>query len=270
MRVLAQLPQETVLQALMIVESILTARNLMEKSKRVQLGAWCWGLLGRCREVGEMVSEEVGVLRNLGKKALALWRTMRVTISKGLEGQHEENLEERLDDEEKKEQKDEPNDDCGEEDTESILRHSFAVLESQSKLQSDIVSEDEEIVPSLGEHHEDEEHISNSTQIADTNLHNLENIKALLLNRLDTIESPEIEAPAESSIQPMYPPGGAYSDKAGYSIRSEIRQFPEVSLDVEQDGFEAFATLDMIVTIIGESYGQRDLLDRREVWGEDR
>jgi len=30
----------------------------------------------------------------------------------------------------------------------------------------------------------------------------------------------------------------------------------------------AFATLDMIVTIVGEFYGQKDLLDAREVWGE--
>lgn len=27
-------------------------------------------------------------------------------------------------------------------------------------------------------------------------------------------------------------------------------------------------TLDMIITIVGEFYGQRDLLDGREVWGE--
>lgn len=269
MRVLAQLPQETVLQALVIVESILTMRNLMEKSKRVQLGAWCWGLLGRCREVGEMVSEEVGVLRNLGKKALALWRTIRVTVSKGMEGQDEENLEEESDGEEKKDQKDGPTNVCGEEDTESILRHGFVVPESQSQLLGDVISEDGEIVSSPREHHKDEEYIPNSARIANTNLHNLENLKTSLLNRLTIIESAEIEAPAESLIQPMHPPGGAYGDKEEHGIRGEVRQSPEVSLDVERDGFEAFATLDMIVTIIGESYGQRDLLDRREVWGED-
>lgn len=34
-----------------------------------RIGAWAWGLLAKCREVGEMATEEVGEIRDLGKRA---------------------------------------------------------------------------------------------------------------------------------------------------------------------------------------------------------
>lgn len=37
-----------------------------------RIGAWVWGLLGKCREVGQLSSEEVGDLRELGKRAVGI------------------------------------------------------------------------------------------------------------------------------------------------------------------------------------------------------
>jgi len=34
-----------------------------------RMGAWVWGILGKCREVGELTTREVGVIRDLGKRA---------------------------------------------------------------------------------------------------------------------------------------------------------------------------------------------------------
>ena len=269
MRVLAQLQQETVLQALQMVESILTARNLLEKSKRVQLGAWCWGLLGKCREMGEMVSEEVAVLRNLGKKALALWRTMR----QGLEGNFEETEENYLDEEDGDEdeaRQDEHTHFLGEEATKSIIKQDLGPSHSKPKLLRDAASEDGEILSSSKEP-DDKELTLVSTQIAGTSLDDIERTSTARLNsRIDPIEKAKGKLIARLQAQSPRSPNTPSNDEGEHQIQGETRQPLHRSPDVEWDAIEAFATLDMIVTIIGESYGQRDLLDRREVWGEDQ
>ena len=71
MLLLHQLGQADVVSGLAVLETLLNSTNLQ---RRKNLGAWAWGLLAKCREVGQMSSEEVGVLRDLGKKAAGLIR----------------------------------------------------------------------------------------------------------------------------------------------------------------------------------------------------
>lgn len=63
---LSKVDQKGVILALRVLEASLSWKNL-QKSKYI--GAWAWSLLAKCREVGMMPSEEVAVLRDLGKRA---------------------------------------------------------------------------------------------------------------------------------------------------------------------------------------------------------
>lgn len=50
------------MHGLEVLETVLSTANL-QRHKNIKL--WDWGLLARCNEVGQMSSEEVGVLRDL-------------------------------------------------------------------------------------------------------------------------------------------------------------------------------------------------------------
>ncbi|KAF7125195.1 hypothetical protein CNMCM5793_001304 [Aspergillus hiratsukae] len=41
------------------------------------MGAWAWGLLGKCRDVGQLGTEEVGEIRDLGKRAAKILCKMK-------------------------------------------------------------------------------------------------------------------------------------------------------------------------------------------------
>ena len=77
MRVLARMQQETIMRCLQYAETLLQRKSMQGQESGRNLGAWCWGLLAKCREVGEMTSDDVSVLRELGKKAVTLGRKMR-------------------------------------------------------------------------------------------------------------------------------------------------------------------------------------------------
>ncbi|EER44168.1 conserved hypothetical protein [Histoplasma capsulatum H143] len=88
---LACMDMESVLGLLAIVARLLskTVRG-NDRAQVKRLGAWAWGLLGRCRTVGEMGSEEVGDIRELGKRAariLVKIRESEVVEAQGLEGE---------------------------------------------------------------------------------------------------------------------------------------------------------------------------------------
>ena len=85
--ILGQLPQESVLLGLQMLESRLTKEQLLKKSC---LSLWAWGLLARCRDAGQMVSEDIGILRDLGKKAVSVLRGLRVEVEQGLDNAEEE------------------------------------------------------------------------------------------------------------------------------------------------------------------------------------
>ena len=73
MLLLSDLSQEAILIGLEALEALL-GRESMGGTEGRRIGAWAWGLLGRCRGPEEMVSEEVGVVRGVGKAAVRAWR----------------------------------------------------------------------------------------------------------------------------------------------------------------------------------------------------
>ncbi len=233
MGVLALLQQEMVIRGLEVLEDLLSAGNLRGGAGK-NVGAWAWGLLARCRELGTMGSEEVGVVRRVGKRGVHLLRRIRAgevveVEDVGVGGE-------------------------GDDDSDGEADHSHV----------DVAQEKQD---------EQEDEDENDT----------ESIAAI-----DPIRLPE------DSIHLLSPPAEAGVDDALAAARARMlasldaaHQKPEVNNDAEgqyhqQDqgtggelgregvmGEEAVhATLDMIVTIVGEFYGQRDLLDGRVLWDE--
>ncbi|OOO14723.1 Phox-like domain-containing protein [Aspergillus oryzae] len=87
-RLLLAVDPQTVQLACMDMDSVLGVLEVMAKlmsenirsgdAERVRrIGAWAWGLLGKCRDVGQLASEEVGEIRDLGKRAAKILRKMR-------------------------------------------------------------------------------------------------------------------------------------------------------------------------------------------------
>lgn len=101
MRFFSQLPQESIVNGLAALESLLQrgelGQNNAQRSEQLQrlqrfqkLGAWAWGLLAKCRDVGEMGSVDVGVLRGLGKTAWWVLREIKAGVGEGVMEEEEQ------------------------------------------------------------------------------------------------------------------------------------------------------------------------------------
>lgn len=235
MPVLACMSQEGVIRGLARLETMLSKNNLHAPAAGKVLAAWCWGLLGKCKDLGEMSSEEVGVVRMVGKSALRLGQKLRMqkrmgeeTIGTTEEDQMEDVEEEALEDD------GEVGGLAVEEGISAYVDTTSQVLRESGKLTVVAGPIDEKQL------HGDGEEIGEEDE------------------RMEEGELDETEESAELLA------------KAKQSLLSRVRSASPVpaadGLDAGDIEARTFATLDMIVTIVGEFYGQRDLLDARDVW----
>ena len=246
---LGQLPQESVLQGLQILESSLASGDMAAKKF---LGPWAWGLLARCREAGQMASEEIGVLRDLGKRAVWLLRGLRagtdyLTQEQGQDVSGSSDI---------------GPDDRGEE-TESHVRDSPRRDQEHEGLETtpsnppadNTFAEAEAIqipkpIPAIANQPDGDDPLAAA--------------KASLLSSLApraqaTTPSPSLaQAPTQLSITNGHSASSETTSAGGQPETDEPRG----------QALRLYATLDMIITIVGEFYGQRDLLEGRLVWGE--
>lgn len=162
-----------------------------------RMGAWAWGLLGKCREVGELSTEEVGTIRDLGKRAVKISQKFREA---------------------------ENNQPAENEDADASESDSGETSESQ------VANLQEQACPGVLEQVSDG-HDSAMPDASDQPAE-LEVAKARLQAKLQ----PDTEAQSTAGIE-----------------RGDAAQ-------------QTRALLDMIITIVGEFFGQRDLLEAREVW----
>ncbi|KAJ5094534.1 hypothetical protein N7456_010395 [Penicillium angulare] len=165
-----------------------------EKIRRI--GAWAWGLLGKCREIGELSTAEVGDIRDLGKRAAKILQKIR-----------------EADDTMQMEDEELPDSETGEEELA------------------------QEEVPAETDEPEDQ---TTQTELENGN-------DADMADVVD--EAAELEA-AKARLQ-------AKMQDSGDS---------EVDADDDSVSKQTRAMLDMVIMVVGEFYGQRDLLDSREVW----
>lgn len=286
MHQLSQMWQEAVIRGLEILEDLITSGNL-KGAKGRNLGAWAWGLLGRCREVGCMGSEEVGVLRRVGKRAVYVLRRIAaggfvVGDEIGGDGgdggddvanEHHHHANEETEESEKvlpgaQEGEADENEAAtleldleeGEETNDAILPiQPSHIMDEDTKdtTEADLLSAATSHVSNTIDPSHPAQSLNPESQMSEESA--LAAARARALSSLQNTD--EIEDPGEAIdlIGGENPQLAADPDIKGASAPNTT---PNGGMDT------VHATLDMIVTIVGEYYGQRDLLDGRLLWDE--
>lgn len=206
-RLLLAVDPQTVQLACMDMDSVLGVLGIMARlmsenvrsgdAERVRrIGAWAWGLLGKCREVGQLGTEEVGEIRDLGKRAVKILHKMR-------EDERNRTMSTAQDDDDDQESEDD--------------------------------NLEDEKVP--------------AEERAEAPDHDMQDAGTEPLT--DELES--AKARLQAKIQ------GAGTGEDG-QMQSDTEENPG---DVVM---QTRAMLDMIITVMGEYYGQKDLLKEREIW----
>lgn len=301
MALLSQLPQESVINGLAALESVLQ-RGELRKEGGQRLGAWAWGLLAKCREVGQMGSEEVGVLRGLGKRAWWALREIRAGIE---EEADEEGIEEEAEEEGKDEEADE----------EGIEDGMAARLEDQidggiedEVEEGEVQSEEEEQGSGDEDGHDADgekaqspvspthvtptsfKDISTTTTIGQTTFTPSQRPSSNPLlseppngHNQDPSPPPPQDPPSTNPPNPLLtamqqrllqrlssPSSSPPPPRNPTPPSEEQQQQQQQGRDTEtanEKQLRMSATLDMILTVVGERYGQRDLLIGRGFWG---
>lgn len=260
---LSKLSQESVIKGVAALEKFFDWK-MLERGKYV--GAWAWGLLARCREVGMMGSEEVGVLRDLSKKSRGMIRELSAGIGQGIE--EEENEEGSEVEDEVEGDGDDDGQGCG------VTAAVDSVGEGGPVAGYGKTSR-------LGpEAHED--------GFTDGGKSTADGLPAFRADDMVTARQRLIatlqEGDSSDTSVPSIGERGAVgklssSDPQPGQLESGPSLFPEQSEQTDTQAHDGtatgeatpntnriVATLDMIITIIGEEYGQKDLLDGRMVW----
>ncbi|KAG0650136.1 hypothetical protein D0Z07_3400 [Hyphodiscus hymeniophilus] len=252
----ASMDKETVLKLLQLMKN----GNLLKRGAEVQVGIsrWAWGLLARLPDRGELTSEEIGVVRELGKKAVLVgmglkeeqaWEESMNAVEAGFNEDDYEEGDSVVNDDEidldidvgLEESELEP---IGSEadtlDNRSNKRQKIGPqLPTDNATRDPIVvsKPDDEDPSSITRGKEEEENESPSEDLAAA--------KARILAALD-------HSSAEEALQEVV---RLEDDDVIRSKKSAAR-------------WNTKATVDMIITVAGEMYGQRDLLEFRQSWGD--
>lgn len=227
---LASMDKATVFK---LLKFILNDKGALGAKAKVtnRLSRWIWGLLAKVPVRGELTSEEVGLIRDIGKRAVYLCVEMRGINVQALYAEAEEGGEAA----------------AMAEDTPrgpiiGPVMQEEAVDEEKQTVSEQFVADEpsfqmspDEVV--LGEGKDQAEPNTESAQVAA--------MKARLLARLDD---------------------GA-ADTIGDATGTEDSEAAaQAALEEEKLQENAKITVDMIITVAGEAYGQRDLLEFREEW----
>ncbi|KAI9778846.1 MAG: hypothetical protein M1816_003888 [Peltula sp. TS41687] len=254
---------------------LLTGGSLrMKQNIRPRAARWIWVLLGRLEDVGCLSSEEVSVVRELGKKAVA--------ILVGIGGRSD-------DDEQSQNQNQNHNaEDAdgdtamgnGEEDlgikTGRTEKGAAMIAAATDTDRSSLEKEKNGIVrpstedPSTGKLEDppdedlEEGEVDEDMIIASDPRSSAKNDERVLHNH------PAAEGPTCSEEKAATAVAAAANEPSLAWVPTAL---PAATAPTEEEtddepfpSANTTATLDMIITIVGESYGQRDLLEFREIW----
>ncbi|EKV06955.1 hypothetical protein PDIP_75590 [Penicillium digitatum Pd1] len=227
---LASMDMDSVLEVLEILARMMSDVVRGDDTQRVRrIGAWAWGLLGKCREVGQLSTRERRT--NMRRR--------------GGEGEEEEESEDSVVDPSKKEAQQSNLVDDEKDTTEEVQQGSTVQDEDATKQETQpeptVQSEEETKQAELPEIAEAQDSSMSDASLEESNL---EVAKARLQARLqDNSDSVEIPASCEEE------------------------EAEEEEEDDDNWSIQTHALLDMIITVVGEFFGQRDLLQEREVWG---
>ncbi|KAI9929273.1 hypothetical protein AWENTII_001021 [Aspergillus wentii] len=222
---LACMDMDSVLGVLEIMARLMSENVRNGDAERVRrIGAWAWGLLGKCREVGQLGTEEVAEIRDLGKRAIKILHKMREDERNRTAA--EEDVSEPELDEENQETDHQPQAETGEPAT--------------GQDASDTITAD---VPD-----HDMQYVGTEPSAAEFET-KLEEAKARLQAKVAGSEEPGQSTEVDMLDQGTEPQ--AMAEDSAVDVAMQTR-----------------AMLDMIITVVGEYFGQRDLLTAREIWKE--
>jgi len=253
---IASMDKGTVLRLL----GLMTSGNLLKRGAQVEIGVsrWSWALLARLPERGELTSEEIGVVRELGKKAVA--------VGKGLQEDMDwdkriDELEATRDDEE--ESWDEDHADSHGEKSNELGNHNPRV----SKLEAASIGP--QLPPELEEEWRNSalpKQTSEEPHGKDDSI-TLANTAATANTASETPnegETGDAVTAAKARILSRLHGSDGKDTMPGISAEDSVTR---TDIDVTAHArWNTKATVDMIVTIAGEMYGQRDLLQERSIW----
>ena len=233
-----------------------------------RLSRWIWGLLAKLPVSGELMSEEVGLIRELGKRAVWLGVEMRGVDIRELYKEDDED-----DDEE--------------------LVVDFEIIDGADIDPERATKSNRVIGPVIPRMEEGPSEVSRSGEAPNAVEEDLAP-PAVFGSRAEAICSQQSALHTKKLVMEEAEVGKA--DDAGVDKDEEARitalkerllasldnqdssEIPEADLIVNEDAYlaqesdhhadldNAKITVDMIITIAGEVYGQRDLLEFREEW----
>ncbi|KGO42123.1 hypothetical protein PEX1_067540 [Penicillium expansum] len=248
---LASMDMDSVLEVLEILARMMSDVVRGDDTQRVRrIGAWAWGLLGKCREVGQLSTREVGVVRNLGKRAATILRKVQELEM----DEYEEEVDSSVVDppkeetqqgnliEDKKDTKEEVQQGSTVQDKEATKQETQPEPTAQGEEETKEEARLEPIVQS--EEKSNQEELAEPAEAQDSSMPDA------------SLEESDLEA-AKARLQ------------ARLQNNSDSAEMP-ASCDEEEEeddwSIQTHALLDMIITVVGEFFGQRDLLQEREVW----
>jgi regulator of vacuolar morphogenesis len=195
---LACMDSHSVLGALGIVARELSEVVRSENAESIRrMGAWTWGILGKCRDVGELATEEVGAIRDLGKRAVRIF--------------------EKIGEANNQFPQDGPDSDTAE-DNQTENEAPQDDPEQEVMQQVEVVGTDDSDIPDA------------------------------------TNESDDLEA-AKARLQAQLQ-GDMDNNRTDDASAGDKEYMIQLTR----------AMLDMILTVVGEFFGQRDLLEARQIW----
>ncbi len=260
---IASMDKSTVLRLL----GLMTGGTILKRGNDVEMGVsrWAWSLLARLPERGELTSEEIGVVRELGKKAILVsmglkaeqsWEEGMKEVEAGFDSDvEEEEVSDVVNDEEiqldDKEESDIEDDDV--EQTEHLIEPSIRqIIRDQNELIGGPLesiaqsTKDATIGPKLPHSNRDTSvEVEDRAPELDSRQDIPEDLAAAKARMLKALSNSTEEDDAAVA-----------SEEASRDARTESRRL------------NTRATVDMIITIAGEVYGQRDLLEFRGAWSE--
>ena len=315
---LAVMDNDTVLQALQLITMLLRRRRDLGE----RMSAWIWGLLGRLDDVGMLTSEEVSVVRELGKKAAWIMKGFEkrddAVDAEGAEVDDEnENKEEQEEEGEGEEEEMEEKEKDGEGDRKEVedakneadsetnttqngptgdaissnsaettynqpvsaIAEPSILHDKDTDLEQPVTSTEPNAIPQQKQHNKTssspppppsspQAHPSSSNKQENCHRRNtssppieeLSVAKARLLNKVNTPDTSPTTLPPAANANNTKELSGA--DVAG-NVKNDNGDVDSI---VTSPSLNTRVTLGTILTVVGEFYGQRDLLDFREEW----
>ncbi|KAF8859927.1 hypothetical protein BDZ45DRAFT_649306 [Acephala macrosclerotiorum] len=248
---------------------LLTQGSLLKRGSQVEFGVsyWVWSLLAKLPDRGLLNSEEIGVVRELGKKAVLVGMGLNEAEEwkegmQDVEAQFEENLG-------GEEDTARNNDEIDLELEDDISEKDYPVVNVEEAADSQTTDTSSQILPvgldPLGVDGDTEHPVSASSQ-------------TLMADGEPAVTAENDEDPSDGEI--LSNNDGMDDAKALAVMKARMLgrlSSPQSSVKVEPEAstpkprpppskLNTRATVDMILTVAGEIYGQRDLLEFRSEW----